>query len=237
MTINVLPLWQPDFVVDLVADGLALLRGKIRRVQDEKETAKINLGRCLHRASTRQHLGDRLARLKDRVESRLGVAINHLVGLHCPRDRASVVADEPRNPHVGDERAANLHRLAEMHAAHERVLQRVEDRNQPRRDADIEWARRRVRLGQHDMLPRPLVNRRAVTLRQFKCGKAALGFGHGLTGSTIFFGRPPFLPFAFAVVIFAYERDRPPILPPFLPRATACWFFILRSNDKNTRAG
>ena len=70
--------------------------------------------------------------------------LDHLIGLHRPRDRPSVVRDQPRYPDVSDKRAADLHRLSEVDSPDQRVLQRVEDRNQPRRDADVEWASGRI---------------------------------------------------------------------------------------------
>ena len=166
MPVGLLPFREPDFVVDLVTDGLRLLARNVRRVQDEKEAAEINLGCRPLRSRSRQHRRHRLARFEDRVEPALCVPINHLVGLHRPRDRPGVVGDQPRHPNIRDERAADLHGLAEMHAAHEWILERVEDRNQPRRESDVERSRRRVAFRQDDVLARPLVNWRAVRPRQ-----------------------------------------------------------------------
>ena len=178
MAIHLLPFREPDFVVDLVTDGLRLLARKVRRVEQKKESAEVNLGRRPVRSRSRQHRGHRLARFEDRVQPALRVPVNHLVGLHRPRDWPSVVGDQPRHPDIRDERAADLHGLAEMHAAHERILERVEDRNQPRTQSHVERSRRRVALRQHDVLARPLVDRRAVRPRQAEVNEELFGFGH-----------------------------------------------------------
>ena len=97
--------------------------------------------------------------------------LDHLVGLHRPRDRPSVVRDQPRYPDISDQRAADLHRLAKVDSPNQRVLQRVEDRDEPRRDSHVEWASGRVRLRQDDMTLRPVINRRTVALRKYKIGE------------------------------------------------------------------
>ena len=180
VAVGLLPFWEPNLVIYFVADRLRLLAGNVRRIEDEKEAAEINLRRRPVRPDARQHRGDRLARFEDRVQPALGMPINHLVRLHRPRDRPRVVRDQPRNPDVSDERAADLHRLAEVNAAHEWILQRVEDRNEPRRDADIERSRRRVAFGKDDVLPRPLVNWRAVGLRETQLGEQIVGGCHAV---------------------------------------------------------
>jgi len=95
------------------------------------------------------------------------VLLDHLIGLHRPRDRPSVVRDQPRNPNVRDQRAADLHRFSEMDSPNQRVLQRLEDRNQPRCDPHIEWASCRVGLWQDDVTLRPVVDRRTISLREY----------------------------------------------------------------------
>lgn len=91
----------------------------------------------------------------------------HLIGLHRPRDRACVVSDQPRNPNVRNQRAANLHRFSEVDSPNQRVLQRVEDRNQPRRYPHVEWASGRVGLRKNDVTLRPVVDRGTIALREY----------------------------------------------------------------------
>ena len=93
--------------------------------------------------------------------------LDHLIGLHRPRDRPSVVRDQPRYPDVSHKRAADLHRFSEVDSPNQRVLQRVEDRDQPRRDADVERASGRVGLRQDDVTLGPVVDRGTIALREY----------------------------------------------------------------------
>ena len=179
VTVWLLPFRQPYLVIYFEPDGLRLLARNVRRVEQKKESAEINLGRRPVRSRSRQHRRHRLARFEDRVKPALGVPVNHLVGLHRPRNRSGVVGYQPRHPNIRDERAADLHGFSEMHAAHQRILERIEDRNQPRTQSHVERSRRRVAFRQHDVLARPLVNRRAVRPREAEVCEECVGFGHG----------------------------------------------------------
>ncbi len=52
--------------IDFVTDRLRLLRGKVRRVEGQKEPAKVDLRRRAVRAGLRQHRGHRAASLQQR---------------------------------------------------------------------------------------------------------------------------------------------------------------------------